>query len=136
MFTFLFEKFSRIYFNENRLREESMFWKIDIAGSRRSTNCSVVLVEEFDLDLTLIFFGVWFFEFVFLTTRATSPNSGIGEVNMEEDGTDRHLDSGAGLLKVACGCGSDIRIITITVLGDLCINFIRYLAINRSFLNG
>jgi len=41
------------------------------------------------------------FEFVFLKTRTTSPNSGIGEVNVREDGADGNVDSGAGLLKVA-----------------------------------
>jgi hypothetical protein len=40
-----------------------------MAGSRGSSNSLVVLIEEFYLDLNLIFFVVWFFEFVFLTVH-------------------------------------------------------------------
>lgn len=58
---FLFVKFSRIYFKVIRLRGESLFCRIAVAGPRRVSNISVVLVEEFDLDLTLIFFCGLFF---------------------------------------------------------------------------
>jgi len=52
MFKFLFEKFSKIYLNEIRLMGESLFCKIAVAGSRRSSNLLSVLLEKFDLDLT------------------------------------------------------------------------------------
>jgi len=69
----------------------------------------VVLVEEFDLDLTLIFFVVWFLGFVFLTAGVSLPNSIMSLVNVGEGGADGHVNLGAGLLKVAwSGCVSDI----------------------------
>lgn len=103
MFKFLFVKFSRIYLKEIRLRGESLFCRIAVAGSRRLSNISVVL------DLALIFFVVWFLDFVFLTAGVPLPNSIMSLVNVGEGGADGHEDSGAGLLKVAwSGCESDI----------------------------
>ena len=109
IFKFLFVKFSRICLKVIRLREESLFCRIAVAGSRRLSNISVVLVKEFDLDLTLIFFMVWFLDFMFLAADESLPNSIMSLVNVGEGGADGHVDSGAGLLKVAwSGCESDI----------------------------
>jgi len=72
--------------------EESLFCKIAIAGSRRSSNLSVLLLEEFDLDLTSGFFLVWLFEYLFLTASVSSPNSGRREINVGEGGADGHVD--------------------------------------------
>jgi len=101
MFKFLLEKFSKIYLNEIRLRKESLFCKIFVAGSRSLSNISVAFVEEFDHDLNLIFFVVWFLEFLFLTAGAASPIFDIWEVNVGKGGVDRHKDLGAGLSNVA-----------------------------------
>lgn len=75
IFKFLFVKFSRMCLKVIRLRGESLFCRIAVAGSRRLSNISVVLVEEFDLDLTLIFFVVWFLELIFLVSGVSLSTS-------------------------------------------------------------